>query len=163
MFLFKSKDSPFFSWRLPYAELQDIATRLSLCCQNLVWRVCPSPAQSQVFWSHFLVLLAGSCGGKYGSWKWCFQERLQLASSSACSHAEIYAFYLGTYQGKQSLVSGRKTAFVPRLIHVQIRHLCLRTGWVVRDRSNFTCLTATNLSEAWRECWCLGKELYGRI
>jgi len=42
------------------------------------------------------------------------------------------------------LVSGRKTAFVPELIHVQIRYLCLGTGWVGRDRSNFICRTFTD-------------------
>lgn len=44
---------------------------------------------------------------------------------------------------------GGNSAFVSKLLHVQIGHLCLGTGCVGRDRSTFTCLlpTATNLSE----------------
>lgn len=96
---------------------------------------------------------------RYGSWKQCFRERLQLASNSTCSYIEIYTFYLGIYQGKQTLVSGRKTTFVPKLLYVQAGNLCLGTGCVGGDSSYFTCLTFTNCYKSVRDLmWVLVSE-----
>lgn len=63
------------------------------------------------------------------------------------------------YQGKQTPVSGRKTVFVPELLRVQIEYLCLGTGCVGRDRSNFICLTFTNCYKSVRNLvWVLVSE-----
>lgn len=139
----------------------------SLCSQKLVCWVFSYPVHSWACWSHFPAWVSASCDGKwYGSWKLpyhlCFGEKQQLASNPTRSYVEIYTFYLGMYQGKQTLGPGRKTTFVPKLLHVQSGNLCIGPGCVGGDSNYFTCLTlstAANLSETQCEFWCLRKEL----
>lgn len=117
---FKSKDGALVGHflMLNFGIQQQGALGHSVCSQKLLWWVCSYPVLGPVGaisqWSCLALVMGNdkeadnSVSGRGYNWQ----------AIPCCSYVEIYTFYLGIYQGKQTLVPGRKTTFVPKLLHV---------------------------------------------